>query len=509
MDSARPGYPPLFLTLQQAAQSLAVSIDVLISWNDHNILKPTITPTGEIGYSKTQIDQFIAIRSASALTARENLVKNMNQFSQSTPLPFQEIKTSDFQNVQNHSTNNFSQINNYNFYTNPNNNDNGNGNKNKITISLVGLGAGFLFLVIGIFGIFLLQENKLNALVLENKISKNEDSKILAANTYNFDEKTNLTEIERMKEREKSKLKNEGQALTQNRETILNNAFEEDEENASIKETYKDQVTLLRSILGKGSEEEIRSGIRPDTDVSTYSQTANFDTSTNCPDCDGNSDTENNVFDTEGNIKVSKEESEENKLLASNLALGGINQSFNPVRQSPASAGLVSVFILGLITFYFAYTKKHLLFSTHGSENLGHLSLTPAQKTPALTTSKLIELFQKTDGTVVLFLQGKEFKISKPEMESESDKLIERLLQLVGSDLKEIEYDILLDDKILVNTPLSKLVTRLGFVGIKRELFFPRTSKTKVHFRKYLTAEDLMAMNLTINDITDGFNSLN
>lgn len=501
MDSARPGNPPSFLTLKQAAQSLAVSVDVLISWNENNILKPTLTPTGDVGYSQTQIDQFLAIRNSQGLSIRENSINIKPDFSQQSPLPFQEIKPSTFNSHQN-PTGNFSQINNYNFYSNPNENN----KKNKLTISVIGISAGFLFLTIGFFGFILLQENKLNTLLQQNKISKTEESKILAANTYNFNETTNLTDIERMKEREKLNLKNEGQSLTQDRETILNNAFKEDD---PIQETYKDQVALLRSILGKGDEDEIRSGIKPDIDISTYSQKSNFDTSKDCPNCDENNDPENNVFDAEGNIKVSKEESEENNLLASNMTLGGINQSYNPVRQNPISATLASLIILGLGAFYFVYTKKGIFFSDNTAGNLGNLNLTPAQKTPALASSKLLELFQKTDGTVVLFMHGKEFKISKPEMDSESDKLIERLLQLVGSDLKEIEYDSLLDDKLMVNTPLSKLVTRLGFVGIKRDLFFPRTSKSRVHFRKYLTAEDLMSMNLTVNDVTNGFISIN
>src|SRR6185312_12748035 len=62
MDSARPGDPQKFLSLKQAALKLAVSVDVLLKWNEQNILKPTITPTGEVGYTEDQINHFIAIR---------------------------------------------------------------------------------------------------------------------------------------------------------------------------------------------------------------------------------------------------------------------------------------------------------------------------------------------------------------------------------------------------------------------------------------------------------------
>src|SRR5579862_4203489 len=62
MDSARPGNPQKFLSLKEAALKLAVSVDVLLKWNEQNILKPTITPEGEVGYTEEQINHFLAIR---------------------------------------------------------------------------------------------------------------------------------------------------------------------------------------------------------------------------------------------------------------------------------------------------------------------------------------------------------------------------------------------------------------------------------------------------------------
>lgn len=61
MDSAHPDKIKL-LTLNEAAKKLAVSVEVLLKWNEHNILKPTITLQGEIGYTQNQLDQFLAIR---------------------------------------------------------------------------------------------------------------------------------------------------------------------------------------------------------------------------------------------------------------------------------------------------------------------------------------------------------------------------------------------------------------------------------------------------------------
>jgi len=114
---------------------------------------------------------------------------------------------------------------------------------------------------------------------------------------------------------------------------------------------------------------------------------------------------------------------------------------------------------------------------------------------------RVMEINQKTDGTVAMYFQGKEYKISKPELDSESDQFISRLMELVNSEIKEIDYDVQLDEKMKVAAPLSKLVTRLGFVGIKRDLFFPRTSKTKVLFRKYITEQDLVSMKLSESQI--------
>jgi hypothetical protein len=103
------------------------------------------------------------------------------------------------------------------------------------------------------------------------------------------------------------------------------------------------------------------------------------------------------------------------------------------------------------------------------------------------------------DGTVVVYFQGKEFKICKPELYSESDRFIEKLMKILTPDMKQFEYGI--GGNMEFTTPLSRLVTRLGFVGIKRELFFPRTSKDRVLFRKYVTADDLDNMGLSSDDI--------
>src|SRR5690348_3643064 len=62
MDSARPGGPQKLLTIKEAAERLAVSIDTLLMWNEYHILKPTITSEGEIGYTEEQLSQFTKIQ---------------------------------------------------------------------------------------------------------------------------------------------------------------------------------------------------------------------------------------------------------------------------------------------------------------------------------------------------------------------------------------------------------------------------------------------------------------
>src|SRR5882672_793388 len=77
MDSARPGDPQKFLSLEETAKKLAVSVDVLLKWNEQNILKPSITPTGEVGYTEEQLTHFLKIKEQS--TPSNPLSETLNQ----------------------------------------------------------------------------------------------------------------------------------------------------------------------------------------------------------------------------------------------------------------------------------------------------------------------------------------------------------------------------------------------------------------------------------------------
>jgi len=183
-------------------------------------------------------------------------------------------------------------------------------------------------------------------------------------------------------------------------------------------------------------------------------------------------------------------------VLASVIGTNGLIQSNNPTQKTADFSYLFVTLPLVLLAVPFIFKKQF----TH-PKPLPELDISNSD----LPEQKIIEVNQKTDGTVVLCFAGQEYKISKPELDSESDQFIERLMGLVAPDKKEIDYDSFTDEKVKLSAPLSKLVTRLGFIGVKRDLFFPRTSKNKVHFRKYLTNHDLFSMNLNPHQITGDF----
>ncbi|MGE5042204.1 MAG: hypothetical protein ACM3IJ_04860 [Candidatus Levyibacteriota bacterium] len=209
---------------------------------------------------------------------------------------------------------------------------------------------------------------------------------------------------------------------------------------------------------------------------------------------------------TENVIDGGKIKGNANETLATTL--GGVESmagadTIQQVSVNPIS-GMV-ILTAGLLSVVLLFPKRYAFagLSPKGGD-------VPSPKNIAVIPSeRVIEVNQKTDGTIILDLSGKEYKISKPELYSESDQFFGRLMELIGPGTKEIDYVLASDNKISLSTPLSRLATRLGFVGIKRDLFFPRTSKDRVLFRKYLTAQDLVDMNINeqqvIAEITAAF----
>ncbi len=205
----------------------------------------------------------------------------------------------------------------------------------------------------------------------------------------------------------------------------------------------------------------------------------------------------NLVFDSNGKIKGDVKET-----IATTL--GGIG-TFNAVTSSNSSLANLIILLAGtLLSLALFYPKRFMLTGKHPASMSHHASYYPP-----VATEKVIEVNQKADGTIVFNLHDTEYKISKPELYSESDQFIERLMEMTKPDVKEIDYVALADEKIELTTPLSRLVTRLGFVGVKRDLFFPRTSKDRVFFRKYVTSQDLEDMDLTVDQILEDLNSVN
>ena len=78
MQTFLPDNHQKLLNIQQVAVMLSVPVETLLLWNDHNILKPTITLSGEVGYGEEKINQFLAIQkrfSASEVTAATSVIR--------------------------------------------------------------------------------------------------------------------------------------------------------------------------------------------------------------------------------------------------------------------------------------------------------------------------------------------------------------------------------------------------------------------------------------------------
>lgn len=438
MDSAHPGNPQKLLTLKQAAQILAVSVDDLIKWNDHNILKPTITPEGEIGYTQNQLDQFITIQQIIQKTAPQIPADQPPPATLSNPLPKSSV-ASQVSASADFPPKNTSGI-------NP-----------PLPMLILLFGGLFLALTITAFPAPGTQTSKLKLsdeiisalpIQLKNKVAFKKDLQNVGENILK--EKIIAPTLYRIKP-ENNTAPNNQPVQTQTAALNQPNSYEgyDPGNEASVGNTY-----ALSAVASDNT----------------------------CPTC---TPEEESAIDESGNIRG---EAKTDVLAGWSLKQPGAN-----VTNQLIFLSLGVLMVLFMLRKQFAYpVKKTPAVPIESYANQNNI---PSQIT--------LEVSQKTDGTVVLLFMGKEYKISKPEMNSESDQFIEKLMTLTQSDVKEIEYDALKSDEIKLTTPLSRLVTRLGFVGLKRDLFFPRTSKTSVFFRKYLNYQDLTAMNLTTDQILD------
>lgn len=360
MNQSCPPNQPNLISLTEAARLLAVTVDTLLTWNEYNILKPTITHTGEVGYRQEQIDQFLAIRQ---LTPSDEAPVSISP--KTTTKPFS-------------------------------------------VVPFLFISAGVATMVVG----------------------------------------------------------------------LLTQPVTIDLQPAQISSTGPDLASQV-----------LPTPLADYTDNFAYSQTTNVASDQNTSD---------SVFDSDGNIKGSASNTD---VLAAAIGANGMIQSNNPAKQPINPNLLLAIAGFSLLSLPIIFKKRPAYAPPNPITAQMLLSNTAGNP----DEQKVLEVSQKTDGTVVLCFGGQEYKVSKPELDSESDQFIERLMGLVEPGIKEIDYDAYKDPDIRLSAPLSKLVTRLGFVGIKRDLFFPRTSKNRVLFRRYLTSRDLALMNLTPDQITGDF----
>lgn len=467
MDSARPSNPIRLLTLSEAAQKLSVTVEVLLKWNEHNILKPTITLQGEIGYTQNQIDQFMAIRqlfagspSMTQITAvstansnptATNLIqKNVNANNaiiNKSPALTQDkyinqsltIGSADMEKLSIKHTN-----------------ETKSGMKHPLSIFMVMFLVLFAILMSTIFLSPAMQVSKLK---LTSEIASSMPLRIDGSNT-------------------ESNLQNAGEDVMSDKISApqLYNIDNDPDYAPAYPTNIPDPIENMESETGFNFARTLLSVA---SDV-------------NCPNCEHD---EAEVIDSSGYIK-GEPKSEALAMIVDNIDNMIRNDAINPASDDPA---LIMIFLsFGALAVMYLFYKQLAVYPAGRSASIRSDRVTPPA---AFTDEKVLEVDQKTDGSVVVNFYGQEYKISKPEMNSESDQFIERLMSLTPFTTKEIEYDVSRPEERSLSTPLSRLVTRLGFVGIKRDLFFPRTSKCSVLFRKYLTAQDIADMNLTREQI--------
>lgn len=454
MDYTRPGNPQKLLTLREAALKLGVSVDVLLKWNEYHILKPTITQTGEIGYTHDQINEFQTIRQFLQAQGQipEVLEEKLMDTFEHKPHP-QETVSPQSQQMSiptAAATSSFAL-------------------KRLSSPILLASIAGVVFVIA--VSAFIVQGSIFTSTPLDNGLGGQTSTLIFTGpvGSTHFSE-TNT---------QNKNINEEGSVFGQKVSTVLNQKqvlAHTVTPTPSIKQSNKSSsaAELAAATVAKAQAQEADNPLLQDTTpLSSMSHPAAQ-----------KKDTTKSPFDANGNITgdVPKD------TLAS--IVGGTNtySPTNTFQQTDIQLrNQFIVLLMGALGFTALYLRK------------------PKKLAPALQTStqheKVLEIDQKMDGTVVLSFQGNTFKVSKPELYSDSDRFIERLMELVEPGMKEVEYDSWTDEKIRLSAPLSRLVTRLGFVGIKRDLFFPRTSKNRVLFRKYITNDDLRSMGLTVEEL--------
>jgi hypothetical protein len=478
MDSSNfPKNTKNLLTLKEAAIKLGVTVDELLNWNEYNILKPTITLTGEIGYTSEQIDNFIKIQQLSThLKETKPQIFNAHQqfptvrsFAENSGIPSRQIKPDlTIKTSTDIKTNN--DVNEKSF--------------NPISFAVT---SAFSFVFFsGMFLWFLSPAAPNSSTNKPSIMSQATKSNAETSELVTSKAASSTSPVDLRYNKPGNNLNQEGISGSDSKISMLNEVFKSNsnKENTLGAYDYEDVTTTQNP----SSDPNIGTG---------FKKVTNFASANNCPTCiESMANEKESIFDEDGNI--SGEPLETDLLALSALSGAGMDQVDSSVRQSSSPLSILVFLTFGILSAVFILKNQFALsgasITNSGTEDFNNRH--------QASIKKIIEVTQKTDGAVVLYFQNEEYKISKPELDSESDQFIARLMELVQDDVKEFDYDTLTDVNIRFNTPLSKLVTRLGFVGIKRDLFFPRTSKNKVLFRRYITEDDLIAMRLTPEQIS-------
>jgi hypothetical protein len=418
MDLSSSNNQRKLLTLKQAAQELEVSIDDLLQWNEFNILKPTITLSGEVGYTQEQIDKFSIINKRKVAPTLQALPQIDDSSISKGSYGESEISK-------------YSQTSDKFF-----------------SMKLI---SPFLAIIVLLIIVATQQGKQISLKGI------NDAKTVLASQTNSLHSPESTS------------------PLVQIKAGIFSNTVS------------GSRAAFAPAKLAESADAKTPAGGMTGLSNISYSEIANFPKDT---------DTAGNLFDNGGNIKG---EAVGSSVLG--MAVGTVGGAQNGGLLRPIADSNLLLTILGLGLLYVIFIlRKQLVYSAKLSANV----VMPRNFLDNIE-KKVLEVNQKTDGTVALYFQGREHKLCKPDLDSESDQFIERLMELAAPGVKEIDYDTVNDEEIRFNASLSKLVTRLGFVGIKRDLFFPRTSKSRVLFRRYITEQDLISMNLTDQDFKQIF----
>ena len=473
-----------FVPLKQAALMLGVSVDMLLEWNSSNILKPIITQDGKVGYTKDQLNKFISIQQSIQKNNNTNLEgqKQPAEVHDQNTIIDRELKQFDKQVSINDKDKNDDH--NDTLYVNGGAARAFKSNKTKLRQPF--FISSFLLILIILTLVSVAQQNSPG-------------------------QSSDLHEVGAVSESEIRGIGLSGSSTPTRRASIQGDFRHEENLKVAGLTTPNNEVTthfwLIETDPGTSSDEHSDQLVPMPIDllVNEFNETngtnvkmAGIDQSINNvlasrPNLTSNSSSIKSLFDE--NSKIAEGTIAENAL-ATTLGISPQSSQF-----SNQSKGLhILLASIPVIMLWILYiSNKRFAYATPSSG-------APMTPNPAnnVHRKKVFEIDQKTDGAVVLIFEGNEYKISKPEFNSETDRFIERLIKLT-EDVNKIRYDILKDDALNLNAPLSKLVTRLGFVGMKRDLFFPRTSKSKVLFRRHITEQDLNSMDIDANQIIKEF----